>query len=48
MITAVAVTTMKAAQVAAAGAGPKIVELETPHAGPGQGTPARGDFRATI
>jgi len=48
MITAVAVTTMKEAQVAAAGAGLKIVELETPHAGPGQGTQARSDFRVTI
>ena len=36
MATAVAVATMKAAQVTAAGAGLKIVELEIPDPGPGQ------------
>ena len=36
MTTAVAVATMKAAQVTAAGAGLKIVELEVPDPGPGQ------------
>ncbi len=36
MITAAAVTTMKAALVTAAGAGLKIVELEVPAPGPGQ------------
>ena len=36
MTTAVAVATMKAAQVTAAGAGLKIVELEIPDPGPGQ------------
>ncbi len=36
MTTAVAVTTMKAAQVTAAGAGLEIVELEVPDPGPGQ------------
>jgi D-arabinose 1-dehydrogenase-like Zn-dependent alcohol dehydrogenase len=36
MTTAVAVATMKAAQVSAAGAGLRIVELEVPDPGPGQ------------
>ena len=36
MTTAVAAATMKAAQVSAAGAGLKIVELEVPDPGPGQ------------
>jgi D-arabinose 1-dehydrogenase-like Zn-dependent alcohol dehydrogenase len=36
MTTAVAVATMKAAQVAAAGADLKIVELEIPEPGPAQ------------
>ena len=36
MTTAAAVTTMKAAQVTAAGAGLKVVELAIPDPGPGQ------------
>ena len=36
MTTAIAMKTMKAAQVNAAGAGLKIVELEIPNPGPGQ------------
>jgi alcohol dehydrogenase/propanol-preferring alcohol dehydrogenase len=36
MTTALAVATMKAAQVTAAGAGLRIVELEIPDPGPGQ------------
>jgi D-arabinose 1-dehydrogenase-like Zn-dependent alcohol dehydrogenase len=36
VITASAVTTMKAAQVTQAGAGLRIVELEVPDPGPGQ------------
>jgi Zn-dependent alcohol dehydrogenase len=53
MTTAVAVATMKSAQVTAAGADLKIVELEIPDPGPGQvrikvqacGVPQRCDHR---